>query len=262
MKHYVHLIRRKNRQQRTALHEAARLGNIDMLDLCFRIISTHYDSYRYAWCQDVDDEFKTCLHLAAAAGHHHAVQFLLDRGAHVCSFDMNDSTPLHEASSHGRYDCVEILLDYRAPIDQYDGSSNTPLHRASKNGHWTIVRLLLARHANVCLSNCDGYNSLEMAIVNNQCSTVDEFLRDQTWMMSLRHAQRSLPTDIDNNFHNAISTPLRKLIRHMPKKAKDVFTKCTKNIGFPDDDSFRIIYNYELLEDQISIRKWQQSKYL
>lgn len=174
---------------------------------------------------------------------------------------MNDSTPLHEAAAHNRYDCVELLLQHQAPIDRYDGKHYTPLHRASQSGHWPIVRLLLNWNADIQRTNCDGYNSLEIAILNNHPSTVQEFLRHSTWKKSLRNAQiQPMVERKKNRKYEDLSTPLRKLIRYMPSEAAEVFTKCLIEIGGSEDNAYKIIFNYEFLEDQLSIFKWKQDR--
>jgi transient receptor potential cation channel subfamily A protein 1 len=268
---YLSLILRKNINQRTAIHEAVRMGNLNVLNLFFRLVD--YEN-RIAICEDYDDELKTSLHYAAAegrksvflritielisfSGHFEIVQFLVHQGVNVSSCDMNDSTPLHEAAAYNRYSCVEILLHHQAPINQYDGKHCTPLHRASQNGHWNIVRLLLNSHAEVHRINSDGYNALEVAIINNHRSTVREFLQHQTWAKSLRNAQLQMISERKYEDH---STPLRKLIRYMPNEAEEVFTRCMTKIGNPEDSSYKIIFNYEFLEDQLSIVKWQQDE--
>ncbi|UJR22073.1 hypothetical protein I4U23_025139 [Adineta vaga] len=257
---YLSLILKKNINQRTSIHEAAKIGNFAMLNFFFQIIDDDDDDdenlqHKIILCEDCDDEFKTSLHLAAAEGHNTIVEFLLNQGANVCACDMNDATPLHEAATYNRYHSVEILLQNQAPINQFDGKHYTPLHRASQHGHWQIVRLLLDFNADVRLINSDGYNSLEVAIINNHQLTVREFLNDKTWTKSLRNSQIEFHT---NRKFEDLSTPLRKLIRYMPNEAEEVFTRCMIEIGGSEDSSYRIIFNYELLEDQFTILKWKQ----
>ena len=273
----VAFILAKNKNRRTSIHEAARAGNVALLDLYFRLIradtlTDEFDENRRVFCDDADDEYKTSLHLSAAAGefpsnqssspsfltgHRDIVKFLVEQGANVGSCDMNDSTALHEAAAHNRYSCLEILLRHRASINQYDGKHYTPLHRASEHGHEKIVRLLLEHHADVGLCNCDGHNGLEVAILNNHQSCVREFLDDKTWMKSLRNAQVE---GSSNARSDELSTPLRKLIRSMPVEAHGIFTRCIAHRGSSQDDEYRITFNYEFLEDQLSSLKWKHDE--
>ena len=69
----VAFILAKNKNKRTSIHEASRTGNVALLDLFFRLIhadtlSDEFDDNRRAFCDDTDDEYKTSLHLSAAAG--------------------------------------------------------------------------------------------------------------------------------------------------------------------------------------------------
>lgn len=262
---YLSLILKKNMDKRTAIHEAAKIGNVSMLNFFFEIINNinltnEYEQNKLKLCEDTDDEFKTSLHLAAAQGHYDIVQLLINQGANVWSCDMNDSTPLHQAAEHNRYHCVEILLHHRASINQYDGKHYTPLHRASQYGHWKIVRLLLNYNADVHLINSDGYNSLEIAIINNHHLTAQEFLKHKTWLKSLRNSQIEMISETNSRKYEDLSTPLRKLIRYMPNEAEEVFTRSMTEIGGSEDYSYKIIFNYELLEDQLAIFKWKQGR--
>ncbi|CAF0772592.1 unnamed protein product [Adineta ricciae] len=254
---YLSLILKKNRNQRTSIHEAAKIGNFALMDCVFRILEANVQ-HKFTVCEAVDDEFKTSLHLAAGEGHDKIVQFLLAQGANVCVCDMNDVTPMHEAAAHNCRHCVEILLQNGSSINQFDGKHHTPLHRASQHGHWEIVRLLLNSNVDVRLVNCDGYNSLEIAIVNNCQLTVREFLQHETWMKSLRNCQMEVSS---NRKYEDLSTPLRKLIRYMPNEAEEVFTRCITELGGSEDPSYKIIFNYEFLEDQFAIQKWKQDCY-
>lgn len=259
LEQFFDLILQKNIHQRTSIHEAAKTDNFILLDFFFRLISS--ENKRRVLCQDSDGELKTSLHLAAAQGHIEIVRLFLIHGANVSSCDMNDSTPLHEAAAHNRYECVQLLLQYQASIDRYDGQHYTPLHRASQSGHWQIVRLLLNFNADIRRTNCDGYNSLEVAILNNHQLTVREFFKHHTWKYSLRNAQiQSILERKKSRKYENLSTPLRKLIRYMPNEAEEVFTKCMSEIGGSEDYAYKIIFNYEFLEDQLSIFKWKQGK--
>ena len=261
LQQFSYLILQKNIHQRTPIHEAAKTGNFVLLEFFFRLITPENENQKRALCQDSDDELKTSLHLAAAQGHAKIVRLLLKHGANVSSCDMNDSTPLHEAAAHNRYQCVQILLQYQAPIDRFDGKHYTPLHRASQYGHWQIVRLLLNFNADIRRTNCDGYNSLEVAILNNHQSTVREFFKHQTWKHSLRNAQiQPMLERKKSRKYEDLSTPLRKLIRYMPNEAEEVFTKCMREFGGSEDYAYKIIFNYEFLEDQLSIFKWKQGE--
>lgn len=219
-----------------------------LIKFFFQIIHAHFPFYNIQLSKHTDDQFQTSLHLASAEGHDEIVEYLLHQGANISSLDMNDSTPLHQAAAHNRYSCVKLLLSFQAPINPLDSKHWTPLHHASQFGHWQIVRLLLDHHVDVQLRTFDGYNSFELAILNHHQRTVGEFLRDRTWKNSLRNIQKDL------------STPLRKLIRYMPNRAEEIFNKCMIEYGQIDELTYKIDFNYEFLEDQLSILSKESSK--
>ena len=89
----------------TELHEAASIGNIEILKEC---LNTGFQP------NDIDFEFgdKSALHLAVAGGYSECVSLLLLRGANVNCRLYDHTTPLHIACEVGNISIIQILLNF------------------------------------------------------------------------------------------------------------------------------------------------------
>jgi ankyrin repeat protein len=90
------------------------------------------------------------LSYAAANGHHHFVQLLLESAGFV-NVDRQDNqgrSCLALAAQNGHSAVVQVLLDYTVNVDITDNGW-TPLMMASSNGHTSVVQQLLDRGAQV-----------------------------------------------------------------------------------------------------------------
>ncbi|XP_053156215.1 ankyrin repeat domain-containing protein 55 isoform X2 [Hemicordylus capensis] len=126
---------------KTALHWAVQSGN---RILCSIILShrqgpsiINYD----------DENGKTCLHIAAAAGYSDIISELAK--VPECSLqalDVDDRTPLHWAAAAGKDDCVKTLLQLGVDSSPRDINENTPLTYAMYCGHTACIKLLSQEH--------------------------------------------------------------------------------------------------------------------
>ncbi len=82
-----------------------------------------------------EDDGRSLLGLAAAAGQVDACKFLLDKGAEVSAKSADGNTPLHAAAFFGRVKVVELLIEAGAEIDAKADGGDTPLDAAA--GEWT-----------------------------------------------------------------------------------------------------------------------------
>ncbi|XP_075596109.1 ankyrin repeat domain-containing protein 55 [Balearica regulorum gibbericeps] len=122
---------------KTALHWAVQSGN---RILCSIIL----DHYQGPSIINYDDENgKTCMHIAAAAGYSDIISELAKVPAcNLQALDVDDRTPLHWAAAAGKADCVQVLLDLGVDSSPRDINENTPLTYAMYCGHTECIKLL------------------------------------------------------------------------------------------------------------------------
>ncbi|KAM9519192.1 ankyrin repeat domain-containing protein 55 [Salvelinus alpinus] len=124
---------------KTALHWAVQSGSRFMCSLILehRLGSSviNYD----------DENGKTCVHIAAAAGYSD-ILYELARFAetNLQALDVDERTPLHWAAAAGKEDCVQALLQLGVETGPRDINENTPLTYAMYCGHTACIKLLSA----------------------------------------------------------------------------------------------------------------------
>uniref|UniRef100_A0A4X2LQL3 Uncharacterized protein n=2 Tax=Vombatus ursinus TaxID=29139 RepID=A0A4X2LQL3_VOMUR len=122
---------------RTALHWAAQSGN----KILCSIILSHHEGQSII---NYDDENgKTCVHIAAAAGYSDIISELAKvPDCNLQALDVDDRTPLHWAAAAGKADCVQLLLQLGTDNSPRDINENTPLAYAMRCGHTACINLL------------------------------------------------------------------------------------------------------------------------
>ncbi|XP_072215665.1 ankyrin repeat domain-containing protein 55 isoform X2 [Excalfactoria chinensis] len=122
---------------KTALHWAVQSGN---RILCSIIL----DHYQGPSIINYDDENgKTCMHIAAAAGYSDIISELAKvPECNLQALDVDDRTPLHWAAAAGKADCVQTLLELGIDSSPRDINENTPLTYAVYCGHTACIKLL------------------------------------------------------------------------------------------------------------------------
>ncbi|KAM6986801.1 ankyrin repeat domain-containing protein 55 [Aplochiton taeniatus] len=124
---------------KTALHWAVQSGSKDMcsmiLDHSLGSSVINYD----------DENGKTCVHIAAAAGYS-VILYELARFAetNLQALDVDERTPLHWAAAAGKEECVQALLMLGVEPGPRDINENTPLTYAMYCGHTACIKLLSA----------------------------------------------------------------------------------------------------------------------
>ncbi|XP_044149499.1 ankyrin repeat domain-containing protein 55 isoform X2 [Bufo gargarizans] len=122
---------------KTALHWAVQSGN---RVLC-SIILDHEQGQSTI---NYDDENgKTCMHIAAAAGYSDIIcELARVAECNLQALDVDDRTPLHWAAAAGKADCVQMLLKLGVDMNPRDINENTPLTYAMYCGHTACIKLL------------------------------------------------------------------------------------------------------------------------
>ncbi|KAM8930209.1 CARD- and ANK-domain containing inflammasome adapter protein-like [Pelodytes ibericus] len=91
----------------------------------------------------VNPSGETLLHIAAANGHVHVVEFLIGKGAKIEVKDSKKRTPLHRAAENGHAEEVRVLLRAGANIYCLDSDAQTPVHLAARNNHQKVLKVFL-----------------------------------------------------------------------------------------------------------------------
>ena len=115
-----------------------------------------------------DNQGKTPLHWAAAAGHQDLVEFLIANRADVNARDSNGATPLHWAAANGFEDVAALLIANHADVNAKANDGGTPLYEAAFNGRKEVAQLLLASHADVNIRSNTGATPLVGAAFNGR----------------------------------------------------------------------------------------------
>lgn len=107
------------------------------------------------------------------------------------------------------------------------------------------------------MRNGELYNSLEIAIINQNKKAAMELLTLPNWRELMSNAQ-----PIQNS--EAYDTPMRKLIRYMPKVAIWMIDEnLTRTLGGQGKHVFKKVYDYEFYMDVHRVKQWhtQGKKY-
>ncbi|NWU91761.1 ANR55 protein, partial [Upupa epops] len=90
-----------------------------------------------------DENGKTCMHIAAAAGYSDIIAELAKvPECNLQALDVDDRTPLHWAAAAGKADCVQTLLELGIDSSPRDINENTPLTYAMYCEHTECIKLL------------------------------------------------------------------------------------------------------------------------
>ncbi|KAG7476923.1 hypothetical protein MATL_G00087970 [Megalops atlanticus] len=122
---------------KTALHWAVQSGSRFM---CSLILDHHLGSSVINYD---DENGKTCVHIAAAAGYSDIIYELARvPETNLQALDVDERTPLHWAAAAGKADCVQALLQLGVDPGPRDINENTPLTYAMYCGHTACIKLL------------------------------------------------------------------------------------------------------------------------
>ncbi|CAF0779675.1 unnamed protein product [Adineta steineri] len=266
-KHVYKILNKKNKDKHTPLHVAIYNENLNVI----HEILEYSDPSVINAC---DDQKRTSLHMAAEKGHVDIIKELIQHQANVNACDINDCTPLHDAARSSihqndnkeRAECIESLVNEgEADINAINIRRETPLHIASEYGSKKLIKRLRKLGADLFATNVQGYNCLEVAIEQNNEEVVRYFIDDESGFDLMRNAQthekKSSWRSKLFGIQCEVDTPMRKLIREMPKMALLMLNKCSIMVGDSGTNVHKIIFVYEFLEDQYTINDWEEDNF-
>ncbi|MCX6877439.1 MAG: ankyrin repeat domain-containing protein [Verrucomicrobia bacterium] len=183
-------MRAKDRAGKGALHWAAAVGNVgvvelllskgaevDAKDTLFGRTPLHDATYtadvktvatllaKGASLMAKDSNGCQPIHLATQVGNVEVLHLLLEKGAEVAATESHGGTPLHIAAASAKLEAVRVLLEHGAPPAALDQFKNTPLNMAATVGAVEIVRLLLDHRAPVNAADTLGNTPLHNAAI-------------------------------------------------------------------------------------------------
>jgi 26S proteasome non-ATPase regulatory subunit 10 len=115
-----------------------------------------------------NDDGRSTLHLASAAGATECVRVLGARGAEPGTTDTAGWTPLHSACSAGHAETASLLMSLGASHTATTTRGVTPLHYAASKGHAAIVTALLSAGADPSAQDEDGQSPLHRACAGSR----------------------------------------------------------------------------------------------
>ncbi|XP_059909492.1 death-associated protein kinase 1-like, partial [Gadus macrocephalus] len=138
----------------TALHVAARYGNVDVVTYLCSVKAN----------PDLSDrEQETPLHCAAWHGYSAVARALCQAGGHVDAKNREGESPLLTASARGFADIVECLAEHRATMEATDKDGHTALHLAVRRCQLEVVLCLLRHPCHVDQQDRHGNTALHIA---------------------------------------------------------------------------------------------------
>jgi ankyrin repeat protein len=157
----AHSVNGRDEHNKTALHYAARIGHMNIVNLLLK------EPYVEADLKD-DDGF-TPLMEAASSGHEKIIERTLQAapGVDVNNTDNSNRTALHISALKGHDSVVDFLLEtegLRMDCNIQDSDGDSALHNAAQMGHVDIVAKVLIAGVDVNLRNSNGETALHCAV--------------------------------------------------------------------------------------------------
>ena len=156
--------------ERSALHEAADKGHIEICELLLC-------GGAYIDMQTSDGD--SALIMAARSGYTGVIRLLIDNNCNTRMLNVDYVTALHTSAMNGRVRITGMLLSAAdAPVDVVDVDGDTPLILAAARGHFRVVAMLIAhRECDPNHVNYMGRSALLEASRHGHCAVVSLLLR-------------------------------------------------------------------------------------
>ncbi|KAL3313388.1 hypothetical protein Ciccas_008013 [Cichlidogyrus casuarinus] len=220
----------------TPLHVAAANNSIDVIAYIFSLDESYQEN-------SIDEDGDSVMHYVCAAGHSSMVSLLLEHNFGFEQLNALRETAFDVACKKGHLAVLQLLVRAGANVGHHAARKRPPLLHAALNGQAEVCRFLLDAGADIVVrtdKNTEAQdappnsNALEIAIEKNYPAVVKVLLSNENWFRLMRKRQ-------SRQFN--YDTPMRKLIRNMPKMAVLALDNCK----LTDDDG--TTYWYEFIED-------------
>jgi len=205
-----------NASGETALHIAAELGKVDVVEA---LLATDKREINALEINAMDNAGRTPLHSAAERGRSEVVKLLLAAGADRDAQNHSQETPMHLAARIGQVEVVKLLLDAGADKDTQDEDGDTPLHMAARAGEVQVVELLLEEEAEKDAQGMNGLTPLHYAAGIGHVEVV-ELLLDKEADTGIQDAEGRTALDLAREFEK--TEVLQLIEEHLQKSARPV----------------------------------------
>ncbi|PFX34231.1 ankyrin repeat and SOCS box protein 13-like [Stylophora pistillata] len=175
--------------QQTALHIAARQGDVDMMKM---LIS------QGAYVNQGTVDLMTPLHEACLNGHTEAVNLLIAEGADTDARNIDGSTPLCFACAKGSVMCTRLLIECGAEVNPSLTVTFPPLHEAALNGHIPCLEILIEKGADLEKNENQFGTALHVACLRGHVECVIVLLQAGANPNSIKRHQAPLHTTAMN----------------------------------------------------------------
>ena len=246
----------KNFNVSSLLHLAAYFGIVSWIRRMFHGLT--WVAREGTVLMELDNYYRTPLHIAVEQGHAEVVSLLLEQGTNIEFREASlFATPLLLAAPNGRKEICEILLDHGAKVNARNLFKSTPLTEAARGGHMEVVKLLVSRGADVNGSIEKGHRSLYRqletvpSLVQRQFGNIDDPEHDEKSTPIIEAARRnhaeiisylsSWKADIDAR-NLAGRNALHIAAFHNQTKSMEILLKLGADIEQKDNSSYTALF--------------------
>ncbi|KAG8179340.1 hypothetical protein JTE90_007613 [Oedothorax gibbosus] len=111
---------------------------------------------------------KTPIHIAAEHGYIDVINYLIENGANVESYDERGRTPLYYSVMMDQYEAFKNLIDKGADINIKNNHFKTLLHVSGFNNNKEIIEYLVKAGLEINAKDENGWTPLHIAVYNHK----------------------------------------------------------------------------------------------
>lgn len=136
-------------------HQLAADGNLEDLKALLEALGTTI--------KETDENGASLLHHAAAHNQVGVMQYLIDSGIDLHTFDQDDNTPLHIAVAKSHVDAVHLLLNNGASDTILNKAMHAPLHIVMQNNDTLVLAAFLEHPIDIVVTGYRKRTALHVA---------------------------------------------------------------------------------------------------